>query len=408
VSALGQVSCELARGLPATAAPLLVIATGVTSQQHAERTEELARRLASLVAGELGPRARASERVLDSVSAQRSAGRGTDVLVLSAELGRERFAVNAEWIVAPRGFWERFRPGLSGASAHLHAARAPDAELTAYLPPVPLVLTRIDKAAPLDEPGVAVACGDVDGDGALEIVQVGRRKIQVGRIQRGKFKITANALWSELSGVSPRPLREPVASAAISERSELDVGISDRADALRLDRALRVVQRFPGRLPWPGGGCAAVTATGLSPERGACAKPAAAQKTDEGVDALAGARVVRRDGTALAVFATRRANGQLSLEFGGRSFPVPGSVGAQIALGDLDGDGRPELLTTADTLDASRDALLVRTLAEDGSLREAFRVPVPSGVRSMAICPSEGNALTPVVLATGDGLWVLR
>jgi len=108
------------------------------------------------------------------------------------------------------------------------------------------------------------------------------------------------------------------------------------------------------------------------------------------------------------VFATRRANGQLSLEFGGRSFPVPGSVGAQIALGDLDGDGRPELLTTADTLDASRDALLVRTLAEDGSLREAFRVPVPSGVRSMAICPSEGNALTPVVLATGDGLWVLR
>lgn len=408
VSAIGQVSCELARGLPVGTTAILVVTSGVASDQHAERTEELGRRLASLVAGELGARARASERILDVASAQRSAPRGVDVLVLSAELGRERFRVSADWFPAPRGFWERFRPGLVGATAHVQAARAPDAELTAHLPPVPLVLTRIDKASPLEEASVALACGDVDGDGALEIVHVGRRKIQLGRVVRGKFQVTASALWADLSGVAPRPLREPIASAAVSPNAELEVGISDRADGLRLDRTLRVVQRFPGRLPWPAGGCASVSSTGLGPERTACNKPVSVRSTDDSVDALAGTRVVRRDGTALSVFATRRANGQLELELAGKKIAVPAGVGAQLGLGDLDGDGRPELLSTLDTLDPSRDALLVRTLSDDGTLRNAFQVPVPSGVRSLAICPSEGNALTPVVLATGDGLWVLR
>jgi hypothetical protein len=199
-----------------------------------------------------------------------------------------------------------------------------------------------------------------------------------------------------------------VASASVSENAELEVGISDRADAVRLDHALHVVQRYPGRLPWPAGGCASVTATGLSAERTPCTKMPKAQGSDDNVDALAGTRVVRRDGTALTVFAARRANGELLLDLGGRRIAVPAGVGAQVALGDLDGDGKPELLTTLDTLDAARDALLVRTLSDDGTLREAFRVPVPSGVHGLAICPSEGNALTPVILATGDGLWVLR
>jgi hypothetical protein len=279
----------------------------------------------------------------------------------------------------------------------------------AHLPPIPLVLTRVDKASALEEPSVAVACGDVDGDGALEIVQVGRRKIMLGRLNRGKFQITASAPWAELSRISARPLREPIASAAVHAGAGLEVGLSDRADGLRLDRSLRVVERFPGRIPWPSGGCATLTATGLSAERAPCARPAASREPESNIDTLAGARVVRRDGSALSVFASRRSNGQLELEFAGRRVPVPNAtVGAQLALGDLDGDGKPELLTTLDTSDPSHDALVVRTLSDDGALLEAFRVDVPSGVRSLAICPHEGSALAPIVLGTGDGLWVAR
>lgn len=386
---------------------MLVVASAVTSDLRAERTEELARRLASLVAGELGPRARASERLLDAAAAQRGAQRGVDVLVLTAQLGRERFTVSADLFPAARGFWERFRPGLPGATAHVQASRSPDAELKTHLPPVPLVLTRIDKAGALDEPAVAVSCGDVDGDGALEVVHVGRRRIQLGRLQHGAFQVTASAAWPDLSAIAPRPLREPIASAQVSALG-LEVGISDRAESLRMDRALRVVERFPARLPWPAGGCTSVLVNGLSSERTACGSPAPAREPANGVDAIAGARVVRRDGSALPVFAARHANGELELELGPRRVTVPGTVGAQVALGDLDGDGRVELLTSVDTLDPTRDALLVRTLSEDGSLRDAFRVPVPSGVRALAVCPSEGNLLTPIVVATGDGVWVLR
>ena len=408
-SALGRVTCELGLGLPKATGPLLVVVSEVASDQHAERTEELARRLATLVAGELGPLARANDRMLDLASAHRSAPRGVDLVVLSARLGRDRFAVSAELIPGARRFWERFRPGLAGASAHAHATRAPDAELMAYLPPIPLVLTRVDKASALEEPSVAMACGDVDGDGALEIVQVGRRKIMLGRLNRGKFQITASAPWADLSRVSPRPLREPIASAAVYPGAGLEVGLSDRAEALRLDRSLRVIQRFPGRIPWPAGGCANLTATGLSAERAPCVSAAAGGEPESSIDTVAGARIVRRDGSALSVFASRRSNGQLELEFAGRRVAVPpATVGAQLALGDLDGDGKPELLTTLDTPDPSRDALLVRTLSEDGSLREAFRVGVPSGVRSLAVCPHEGSTLAPVVLGTGDGLWVVR
>lgn len=407
-SALGKVSCEVGLGLPKATGPLLVVVSEVSSDQHAERTEALARRLATLVAGELGPQARASERMLDAASAQRTA-RGVDLVVLNARLGRDRFAVDAELIPGARRFWERFRPGLVGASAHAHAARAPDAELMGYLPPIPLVLSRIDKASALEEPSVAVACGDVDGDGALEIVQVGRRKILLGRLNRGKFQVTASVPWAELSRISARPLREPIASAAVYAGAGLEVGLSDRAEALRLDPSLRVVARFPGRIPWPSGGCANLTATGLSPERAPCAGPAASREPESNIDTLAGARVVRRDGSALSVFASRRSNGQLELEFAGRRVAVPSpAVGAQLALGDLDGDGKPELLSTLDTSDPSHDALVVRTLSESGALHEAFRFDVPSGVRSLAVCPHEGSALAPVVLGTGDGLWVAR
>ena len=408
-STLGRIICELGLELPKPTTPLLVVASEILSEPHAVRTEELARRLARRVAGELGQSARASERVLDRNRARRMAPRGLDLVVLRAELSRDRFAVTAEWIPAARTFWERFRPALAGTSAHAHATGAPDAELMAYLPPIPLVLTRIDKAAALDEPSVAVACGDVDADGSLEIVHVGRRKIVLGRLNRGTFLVTSSVAWQDLSRISARPLREPIASAAVYAGGGLEVGISDRAEALRLDRSLRVVERFAGQIPWPHGGCATLTATGLSPERTRCAAPAPTRDAELGIDALAGARLVRRDGSALAVFASRRSDGQLELEFSGHRVPVaPMTVGAQLAIGDLDADGRPELLTTLDTLEPNRDALLVHTLSDDGTLQEALRVEVPSGVRSVAVCPHQGGALAPVVLGTGDGLWVVR
>lgn len=401
-SALGHVACELASSLPAVTQPTRVVVRALTSPLRMEHTDDLANRFARALAGELGPNARAEAFAAGSKAAFPPA-RG-DALVIDAELTRDRFSANAELFTGPSKFWERFRPGSRGSSARAHAARPLDAELAAHLPPVPLVLTRIDKAR-IDEPSVALACGDVEADGGLEIVSVGRRRIQVGRVARGRFDPVRSKAWSELSDVAPRPLREPIASAYVDRSHRIQVGISDRSDALVLDRELAPVARFRGALPWQNGGCVAFVSGGVGEARGRC--DALPRNPGGPLDAVAGARLARRDGTTFDVFASRRPTSEVSLEVGGTRIEG-GPAGAQLAVADLDSDGSAELVSSLDTLEPSTDALVVRTILPDGKLREAFRVPVPSGIRALAACPAWGTGLAPILVATGDEIWVVR
>jgi hypothetical protein len=84
------------------------------------------------------------------------------------------------------------------------------------------------------------------------------------------------------------------------------------------------------------------------------------------------------------------------------------NVGAQLAVGDLDEDGLPEIVSSSPSLDRHADQLVVRTLSDNGQLRERLRVSVPSGIDALAICPGDGRAMAPLALATGDGIWVIR
>jgi hypothetical protein len=270
-----------------------------------------------------------------------------------------------------------------------------------------LVLTRIDKAR-IDEPSVALACGDLDGDGAIEIVSVGRRRIQVGRIRGGSFEAELSRAWSELSEVAPRPLREPLATASILAPNVFRVGITDRADGLDLNARLAPVARYAGLVPTWFGACASVVFNGFSSEQSACGKKPNPNSSAGSIDALAGARVVRRDGSSSEVRLSRQPNAELQIDVAGKRVPLDEKVGTSLAVGDLDGDGQPELITTLDTLDPSADAVVVRTLTTEGKLVEAFRTSVPAGVRAVAVCPSEGELLKPLVIATGDGLWIAR
>lgn len=401
-SALGHVACELGTNLPALTQPTLVVVRAITSPLRMEHADDLANRFARAVAGELGPNARAQAFVTGS-KAPFPPARG-DALVIDAELTRERFSANAELFTGSIKFWERFRPGTRGPTARAHAARPLDAELAAHLPPVPLVLTRIDKAR-IDEPSVALACGDVEGDGGLEIVSVGRRRIQLGRVARGRFEVVRSKAWSELADVAPRPLKEPIASAYVDANHRIQVGISDRSEAFALDRELAPFARFRSALPWPNAGCVAFVPGGAGEARGRC--DALPRNPGGPLDALAGARLARRDGTTFDVFASRRPSADVLLEIGGARLEA-GPAGAQLALADLDSDGSAELVSSLDTLEPSSDAVVVRTILADGKLREAFRVPVPNGVRALAACPAWGTGLAPILVATGDEVWVMR
>jgi hypothetical protein len=405
-TALARISCELARGLPKSDTRLLIVATRSAVGAEAESTNELVHTLSRLVAAELGNGASLHAERLDAARASHLARANLDVVAVSGELNHQRFAASADLVRAPQGFWRRFRGGELAVTAHAYASSVLDAELRAALPTVPLVITRVDKAAALDEPSLALACGDLDGDGSLEVVSVGRRRIQAGRIDHGKFRVEKSTSWAELSEVAPRPLREPIAVASIPSPGRLEIGISDRADGARLDGNLKLIERLSGQLPWPGGGCTRVSPTGVSSTRSACSARAVQQKGDA-VDAIAGLELATRQGT-LGFFARRSQDGKLDFEWGTQHLVLPAPVGAQLALGELNGDGRPELITSLDTLDAATDAVVVHTLSDAGDFDEAFRLPVPSGVRALAVCPSEGPALAPVVIATSDGLWILR
>ena len=83
-------------------------------------------------------------------------------------------------------------------------------------------------------------------------------------------------------------------------------------------------------------------------------------------------------------------------------------AGAQLAVGDLDGDGQPEVLSSADTLDPGADALVVHTWQDNGALVERYRIGVPGGVRAIAVCPPESAQLSAVALATPGEVWVIR
>jgi hypothetical protein len=378
---------------------------------RAERLDQLAERLANLVAGELGPSARASG-VETWTELARKAGRGR-VIVVRGELANNGFSAVADELAGMPRFWERLRKFTPKSRAHAFASRALDAELKSFLPLAPLVVTRIDRSAPLEEPSIALACGDADGDGSPEIVSVGRQRIQLGRIEKGRFVVFQSLAWGALADVAPSPLREPIAAAAVRAPGVLEVGSSDRGSALRLDASLRVVARFPDRLPWPGAGCAAIDAIALGQDPVPCerapARGAANTPRSPGVDAIAGVRSVRANGAIESVLARRRQQDAfVEVQLGARWIPSAAPAGAQLALGDLDGDGRAELVSSSDTRDPKLDFVRVETLDDQGQLREAFRVPVPSGVQALGICPLEGTGLSPLVLATGDGLWVVR
>jgi hypothetical protein len=409
-SALSELGCELARGLGRLPAGALVVSAPITADPKPRDAAALAARLTSVLAGALRQKS-SSESATLSRARSLAAGAGT-LVHLVPEIVRGELRVTADVYPVPRSFWDRVRDPEPNPRSHAFASRRLDAELRSFFPPVPLVAKRVDKASTGEQSPVAVACGDLDGDGALEAVLVGRARVQVGRVRGGRFVPTTTVAWTQLSPLSRAPLREPIGSAFIREGRWVDIGLTDRLDAVRLDAGFANPQKLGRRLPWPGGGCSRVLGTSIKREVERCAPADPAPPfavVERSADALAGASLLGTDGIPRQVRAFRVFNESAVMvrDDAGRSARLEGA-GAQLALGDLDGDGRPELLTSADTLDPAGDALVVHTWQDDSKLVERLRLAVPTGVRALAVCPPEGVGLSPVLVATAGELWVLR
>jgi hypothetical protein len=409
-SALSEVACELERGLGEKARGALVVGVTPVSEPSVAVRPELGAKAAALVAGALGHGATAVPQS-EPVARARSLADGTRPLVVVAtRIVDGGVEVSADAFIGRETLWRRVRKGRSGPIAHAFATRPLDAELRSYLPVVPLVARDVVRATGADPDTVAVACGDLGADGAPELVLVGRRRIVLARIEGGKVRRLAERALAELSPIAPAPLREPIASAWISSPTTVDVGLTDRALLLRLNARLETVATFSGSLPWPGAGCAALAELGASAKVSSCGLtlPAADAPAEGPFDAVAGAVVVDRDGRSRLVRAGRLNGVSTASISEGRWRSTVEGVGAQLALGDLDGDGRAELISSLDTRDPKLDAVVVHTLIPKQAATERFRLPVPTGVRALGVCPARVASMSPVVVATGDGVWIVR
>jgi hypothetical protein len=371
----------------------------------------LAERLTARVAEALGPGTVVLKPSTSVAEARRAARRSRTLVFLSLSVVGGEARVTAEAGSTSVGFWDRLRGMTSDPGRHGFAGRPIDGEIASFLPPVPLVLARVEKAALPTSDVVALACGDVDGDSALEIAVVGRRKIQLGRVRGHRFAPYAEAAWAALEPISPAPLREPLAGAEIVAGHGLLVGSTDRRSAVWLTPALQKKAELGAVVPIAGLGClsrSGVALGSVSP----CLQPTGAFDLPGGADAAAGANVVARDGAARRVSAVRSAtDGALVLkgtvDGAERSARVAGAGGA-VALADLDLDGVPELLASNDTMNAAEDALVVRSWDGGNTLTERARLPVPGGIRAIAVCPPEDAGVPPIVVATESSLWIVR
>ena len=184
-SAMAEIACEIRHSLDDLPPGALVVAAPLPAEPSVKNPAGLTARLSNVVAGALG--ARASDEAAKLARARTLASDAGTLVHLTPNLSHGDLQVAVDVYRVPKSFWDRVRDPEPSPSQHTFARRKLDAELRTFLPPVPLVAQHIDKAPTSEPDPVAVACGDANGDGAQEIVLVGRHRIQLGRIRSGRL-----------------------------------------------------------------------------------------------------------------------------------------------------------------------------------------------------------------------------
>ena len=420
--AIARIAESLARDLEGAAARALVVASPPVADTPAPRGAQLAAALAAQLAGRRGKGTRAHAEPAPLAAARELARAESALVYLTVEIAGGQLKVSADVYPVPGTVWSRLRDPSPGPRAHAFAQSPLDAEIRGYLAPIPLTSASVERGKNFESDVVALACGDLDDDGAPEIVSVSRRRVTALRLKGGKVQILASRNWPDLAGVNPAPYREPIAFATLVPRGQdgdgpvlLDVGLTDRAKSVRLDGKLQIAGAFAGIAVPDAEGSACtrmwgLTVTGpLVPCSDGDPEVAAASVGGQ-YDAFASARLFAPGGAPFAVWAGREARVLEVRDDAGHRATLD-SAGAQIAVGDLEQDGDPEIISSLDVANPLDDAVVVRSwprLAPGGKPVERLRIPAAAGVHAIAVCPPDGPGRAPFAVATTDEIWVVR
>ena len=407
------VAQQASKSLGPVPASCIVVAAPLVSDEPAPKGDDLALRVASLVAGAIGAGARAHPQVAQLGSARAVAGHASALVYVQTEIAKGDLRATVDAYAPMANAWDRIRNPLPAPMSHAFATTKVDAEVRSFLVPLVLELATIHKAQ-LDEPHVlAAACGDVDDDGGNEIVLVSRERVVRGRVRAGRFAAERSSSWSDLTARSPVPMREPLAGAVIATGA-VAVGSTERG-------SLSLTADLTGHSPLPGlpvRGADGMTCLATDPSTGVFSGSAIFCGPAQGVghawstpaprfDAFAADTVSDGRGGARAVVAVREPTGKLKVQVGDAPPLSPdGRIGAQIAVGDLDLDGTPEIATSGEATDDSVDVWSLT--ADNTTLVPKLHLTAPGGVHALAICPPEERGQPVLVAVVGQELWFVR
>lgn len=410
--AVDAVAQEAAQGLAQTPAAVVVVAAPLTTDQPAPRGDEMALKIAALVAGRLGAGARAHPQALPLATARALAGRASALVFVQVEIAKGDLRTTLDVYPSMANAWDCIRNPLPAPTSHAFASEKIDAEVRAFLAPLVLEQASVHKARYDESDVLAAACGDVDGDGGDEIVLVSRARVVMGRVRQGKFVAERTAAWSALAPRAAVPMREPLASAVVVPGA-IHLGTTDRT-GLSLTPDLAGHTLVAGIPAWSAEGlvCLQPSAAagafdgapvGCTPARDA--KPKMAVPAPR-FDTFASSSVVDASGAVRGVVVVREPSGKLKIKLGDAAVAPDGEFGAQLAVLDLDQDGVPDVATSTSGPD---DAVNVFSLASPtGELRGRLHLAAPAGVRAYAACPPEEGG-EPVLLAVvGSEIWLVR
>ncbi len=418
-SSLDSIVGALATGLARGPAEVFVASAPLTTDVVAPRAEALVAQLTKLLAGRLSAVGKFSTAPTDLSKARKRAALSRGLVYLRPRIQAGKLYVPADGYPVPTTVWARARAPEPGPVVHSHAVAPLDAEVRSYLKPIPFSEPVIAKYEGADPGILALGCGDLDGDGASDLVTMTRSRVLQVRLRQGKVVRVREASWAQLAPIAPVPMRQPIGFATIvaahgsaSARAYLDVAITDRAGSVRLDAQLRPVTKLRG-LAVPAGRATACTNSydhALGSGWAACVATDASPPLPQlrrRPDAIASSHLSKPNGKGGALVLVRAKGAAFLRESTGKE-TMMGRVGAQLALGDLDQDGAPELAPTMDVLSPKSDALIVRTLLQSGTVKPRFRIRAPSGINALAMCPPDGPGRAPLVVATAKQLWVIR
>jgi hypothetical protein len=450
-----------ARSLLAPATGAVVVAAPLEADDPAPRGDALALRVAEGVAARIGGGAKAHPQTAQLATARALAGRASALVYVRAAIVKGDLRATLDVYPPMANAWDRIRNPLPAPTTHAVRSAKIDASVRAYLAPLRLEQASVERARHDEGEVLAAACGDADGDGDNEIVLVSAARVALGRLRAGRFVAERTASWSTLGPVLPVPMREAMGAAVIAPGA-VAVGSTARG-GMRLTPALALDAPLVGLPVWAGDDVACLRP---EPSAGAfdgapidCslrgeARPRMAVPAPR-FDAFAAAIVADAQGNAHAVVAVREPSGRLRLKAGDTLGLAEGTFGAQLAVGDLDQDGVPEIATSADVLpggaQAARadDAIDVATWswssvaagsapgtpsgpspaagaagatgatgwpgASEGpggptnaELRGRFHLVAPGGVRALAMCPPGDHGAPALVAVVGGEVWIVR